>query len=229
MNKLLIHADPGARSGFIAAWLENNLTTAGFDVAATTKLSFLKFHYLDNSDVIKKFQGIKIRIHSEFYLLNLHLLLFLRKNVHLDIPNFTKDEFSLETFSKVYVFAKECFDYDKKIDYSLYDYKINFADTYNIQKLIDLYYQINQQKPSDNHIDLAIQLNKMNQIELDTNHACNIAAMILETESNMNLLESDRLWSIVDVYQTTPIEKRYQKIKSLIVAKNYVNSRSNIS
>ena len=229
MSNLLIHADPGARSGFLAAWLENNLTTAGFDVGKTANLSFLKIHYLDNNDIIKKFQGIKIRIHSEFYLLNLHLLLFLRKNVHTQIPNFTKDEFSIETFSKVYVFAKECFDDDKKIDHSLYDYTINFADTYHIQKLIDLYCQVNQQRPSDNHIELATRLNKMNQFEIDSNHACNIAAMILETEFNMNLLESNRLWSLVEVYQTTPVEDLYQTIKSLIVAKNYSNNGLKIS
>ena len=35
MNKLLIHADPGARSGFVAAWLNDDLAHAGFDAGAT--------------------------------------------------------------------------------------------------------------------------------------------------------------------------------------------------
>ena len=76
---LLIHADPGTRSGFVAAWLQDKLDTAGFDVGATTNTSFFKIHNLDNHQTIKSFNGTKIRIKSTFKLLNLQLLLFLRK------------------------------------------------------------------------------------------------------------------------------------------------------
>ena len=224
MNKLLIHADPGARSGFVAAWLQDNLTRVGFDAGATTKTPFLKIHNLDNNKRIKSFQGTKIRIKSTFNLLNLQLLLFLRKNVHVQLPNFTKDEYSVETFSKVYIFAKECFDNEKFVDYSLYDYSIAFNDTFDMDKMINLYHQVNNQYPDKTNINLAIIHNKMNQIELGNNHACSIAAMILETESKLNLEETNRTWSVPILYNTTAIEDLYTTIKSMIVSNKYQNT-----
>ena len=221
MNKLLIHADPGARSGFVAAWLNDDLAHAGFDAGATSKTSFFKIHTLDNHERIKSFQGTKIRIKSTFTLLNLHLLLFLRKNVHVQLPDFTKDEYSLETFSKVYIFAKECFDKEKFVDYSLYDYSITFNDTFNLDKMINLYHQVNNQYPNETNIKRAILHNKINQIELDNAHACSIAAMILETESIMNLKEGNRTWSMPILYNTIPIEDLYTTVKSMIVSNNY--------
>jgi hypothetical protein len=218
---LLIHADPGARSGFVAAWLQDTLDTAGFDVGHTTNTSFFKIHNLDNHQTIKSFNGKKIRIKSTFKLLNLQLLLFLRKNVHVQLPNFTKDEFSLETFSKVYIFAKECFDNETQVDYSLYNYALTFDDTFNMDKLINLYYQYNKKYPTNKQIDFAIVNNDINQISLERNHACSIAAMILETESAMNLLEKNRCWSLPVIYQTTPVTELYQTIKSKITSNNY--------
>jgi len=218
---LLIHADPGARSGFVAAWLQDKLDTAEFDVGLTTNTSFFKIHNLDNHQTIKSFNGEKIRIKSTFKLLNLQLLLFLRKNIHVQLPNFTKDEFSLETFSKVYIFAKECFDNETQVDYSLYDYALTFDDTFNIDKMINLYYQYNKKYPTDEQISFAIVNNNVNQISLDRNHACSIAAMILEIESAMNLLEKNRYWSLPVIYQATPITELYQTIKSKITPDNY--------
>jgi hypothetical protein len=223
MNNLLIHAYPGARSGFVAAWLNDNLDQAGFDVGDTAKTSFVKIHYVNNgtNDKIKRHQGPKIKIKSSFDLLSLQLLLFLRKNVHTQLPNFTKDEYSLETCSKVYVFAKECIDDEKLVDYSLYDYLISFDDTFDIDKMVNLYYQINNRYPDETHVKLAVTHNKMNQIELDNNHACSIAAMILETEFKMHLKETDRTWSLPILYNTTAITDRYRIIKSLIIPNNY--------
>jgi len=220
---LLIHADPGARSGFVAAWLQDKLDTAGFDVGVTSNTSFFKIHNLDHHQTIKSFNGTKIRIKSTFKLLNLQLLLFLRKNVHVQLPNFTKDEFSLETFSKVYIFAKHCFTNETQVDYSLYDCAITFDDTFDMGKMIKLYYQHNNRYPDANHIDLAVQNNIINQITPDANHACSIAAMVLETELAQNLLEENRYWSLPDLYQTTPVIELYQTIKSKIVPNNYGN------
>lgn len=224
MNELLIHADPGARSGFVAAWLQDNLEQAGFDVGETVINYFTKIHDLDNQEQLTNFHGTKIRIKSTFNLLDLHLLLFLRKNVHVQVPEFTRDEFSLETFSKVYIFAKEIFASEKQLDYTLYDYVISFDDTFDLDKLIDLYYQVNNRYPTDQQIALAVRNNTINQLQLDPNHACSIASMVLETESTMNLLEENRFWSIPVLYSTTATENLYQVIKSNIVPENYQNN-----
>jgi hypothetical protein len=221
MNDLLIHADPGARAHFLAAWLQNALSDAGFDVGATTSTKFFKIHNLENVTQLTSFSGPRIRIKPTFDQLALQLVLFLRKNVHTQLPNFTKNEFSLETFSKVYIFAKAQLKDDSNLNYSLYSHTINFEDTFNLEKLIDLYYKINGVWPDQKNIDSAILNNNMNQVDLDPNHACRIAAMVLETEYSANLLEKNRYWSLPVIYQTTPINKLYQTIQAKIVPKNY--------
>lgn len=90
---LLIHADPGARSGFVAAWLTNCLTRLEFDVGQSLRSKFVKIHQLPNPESIKNHQGIKIRIKPCLSTVDLLALLFLRKNVHVQFPNFTKDEY----------------------------------------------------------------------------------------------------------------------------------------
>jgi hypothetical protein len=224
---LLIHACPGARAHFLAAWLKDDLGNAGFDVGSTVNTPFFKIHHVDNVNVdlntIKKFQGTKIRIKTTFKMLDLQLLLFLQKNLHKQLLDFTRDEFGIETFSKVYRSAVDWFAEESLLDYSLYDYVITFDDTFNIDKLVDLYYQYNKRLPTNEHLELAQQNNKINQIVLDPNHACSIAAMILETESQIKLSEKNRYWSVVDVYETTPVTQLYQTVKSLIMLDNYAS------
>jgi NAD-dependent SIR2 family protein deacetylase len=115
----------------------------------------------------------------------------------------------------------QCFDNEKFVDYSLYDCSITFNDTFNMDKMINLYHQVNNQYPNETNINRAILHNKINQIELDNAHACSIAAMILETESVMNLKEGNRTWSIPILYNTIPIEDLYTTVKSMIVSNNY--------
>ena len=73
MNPLLIHADPGARSGFVSAWLQDDLAKAEFDVGISAGTKFSKIHTLDSVDQIKNFSGTRIRIRPSFDKLNLHL------------------------------------------------------------------------------------------------------------------------------------------------------------
>jgi hypothetical protein len=218
----LIHADPGARSGFLSAWLQDDLALSGFDVGLTAKNStFFKIHHLVDTTQIKNFSGTRIRIKSTFDNLALLLLLFLRKNVYTQIPNFTKNEFSLETFSKVYIFAKECFENDSKSDYSLYDHVITFSDTFDMNKMIELYYKCQGRSPSQNHIDHALHNNNLNKIQIDINHSCNIAATVLELESRLNLKESNRLWSLPEIYNTIELSNLYNTISSKISKQYY--------
>ena len=220
-TRFLIHADPGARSGFLAAWLTDNLKDVGFDVGVTTNTNFVKIHTLNNVDKLINFPGIKIRIKSSFDKLNLQLLLFLRKNVHTQIPNFTRNEFSLETFSKVYIFAKECFERDAGLNYLHYDHVIDFCDTFNLEKLKELYFKCNGCYPAVDHISLGLKNNELNQILIEKNHACNIAAMLLTTETKMNLEEKNRLWSLPEIYNTVSTNELYDNIQSKIKATNY--------
>ena len=219
--KFLIHADPGARSSFLAAWLTDNLKDAGFDVGETTRTKFVKIHTLDDVDKLINFPGIKIRIKSDLSKLDLQLLLFLRKNVHTQIPNFTRNEFSLETFSKVYIFAKDCFEHDASLNYLHYDHVIDFCDTFNLEKLEELYVKCNGCYPAVDHISCMLKNNELNQILIEKNHACNIAAMLLTVETKMNLEEKNRLWSLPEIYNTVNTNELYDYIQSSIKATNY--------
>lgn len=222
---LLIHADPGARSGFIAAWLTNKLTALSFDTGKSLAPIFYKIHKLENTNILKNYPGTKIRIRPNLDFIDLHTLLFLRKNVHDQIPDFTKNEYCLETFTKLSRFTQEIFECDSKLDHSLYDIVFDFSKTFDEKFLIDLYKKVNNKEPTTNMINLATQTNNVNKITIDKNHACSILKLCLTREKKLGLDEKLRHWSIVDIYRQTPIEQLYDAVLKSIVPENYATVR----
>jgi hypothetical protein len=209
---LLIHADPGARSAFIAAWLNNTLSGGAFDVGLSDAATHIKVHNLTDRRMLSNHLGTSIRIQPTFARLSLHCLLFLRKNVYVQQPDFTRDEHSLETFSKIWGFIKNIFEEHSKTDPTLYNYVINFEDTFDINALCDLYAKVNGRMPAQDEIDKAIATNASSNIHLDKNHACSIAAELYKVEQQHQLLESQRHWSIVDVYKTAPTTELFDTV-----------------
>jgi hypothetical protein len=230
-QKLLIHADPGARSGFVAAWLTNCLTRLAFDSGYNLNPPYLKIHKVNNAtdfknfvgtiNNIKNFIGTKIRIRPGLETIDLHSLLFLQKNVYQQMPDFTRDEYSLETFTKLTRFSQEIFEWDHQLDYSLYDTVINFADTFDNDFMIALYKNIIGTDPTSGMIDMLIKTNELNRIPIDKNHACSILKLCFTQEQKLGLKEEHRFWSIVDVYKTTPIDQLYDTVLKSIVPTNY--------
>jgi len=218
---LLIHADPGARSGFIAAWLTHRLTTLAFDSGASFRPQFIKIHKLQNVNILKKFSGTKIRVRPSIESIDLHSLLFLRKNVYEQIPEFTRNEYSLETFTKLTHFSQEIFEWDSELDYSLYDIVLDFADTFDNKYMIDLYKQVNNIDPTEQMIDTLIATNDLNNISINKNHACSILKLCLAKEKELGVKEQHRFWSIVDVYNSTPSDQLYNTVSESIVPGNY--------
>ncbi len=218
---LLIHADPGARSGFLAAWLTDKLTMLSFDTGLELKPNFKKIHYLNHPTEIESFNGIKIRIKPKLESIDLHSLLFLRKNVYTQIPEFTRDEYSLATFTKLTVFSKEIFEWDSKLDYSLYDHVLDFKNTFDSAFMKQLYTTITGHVASESSIKILEDTNKINQIQIDKNHACSILKLILTMEHQLELKEEHRFWSIVDIYNTIKIEDLYDTVRTSITPKNY--------
>lgn len=218
---LLIHADPGARSGFLAAWLTDRLTRVSFDSGVELNPQFVKIHHLVNPANIKLFDGIKIRIKPNLEYIDLLTLLFLRKNVYTQFPEFTKDEYSLETFTKLTDFSNEIFQWDSELDYSLYDYVINFGDTFNNEYMKEFYTTITGKISTNKSIGILEQTNKINQISINKNHACSIVKLILVLEQKLNLKEEHRFWSIVDIYNNTPVDQLYETVYNSIKPENY--------
>jgi len=220
-HNLLIHADPGARSGFVAAWLTNRLSKLAFDSGASLRPPYLKIHKLENVNDIKNFVGTKIRVRPNIDSIDLHSLLFLRKNVYLQIPDFTRDEFSLETFTKLTHFSQEIFEWDQELDYNLYDIVMDFADTFDNDFMVALYKKVVGTNPTSDMIDMLVKTNELNCIPVDQNHACSILKLCLAQEQKLGLKEEHRFWSIVDVYNTTAIDQLYATVLKSIVPSNY--------
>ena len=220
-HNLLIHADPGARSGFVAAWLTNRLSKLAFDSGASLRPPYLKIHKLENVNDIKNFVGTKIRVRPNIDSIDLHSLLFLRKNVYLQIPDFTRDEFSLETFTKLTHFSQEIFEWDQELDYNLYDIVMDFADTFDNDFMVALYKKVVGTNPTSDMIDMLVKTNELNCIPVDQNHACSILKLCLAQEQKLGLKEEHRFWSIVDVYNTTAIDQLYDTVLKSIVPSNY--------
>lgn len=220
-HNLLIHADPGARSGFVAAWLTNRLSKPAFDIGATLYPPYHKIHNLNNINEVKDFRGVKIRIRPKIETIDLHSLLFLRKNVYILFPDFTRDEYSLETFTKLTHFAQEIFKRDQELDYSLYDIVIDFADTFDTDYMISLYKKVCGIDPTNDMINMLIKTNEINDVSIDQNHACSILKLCFAQEQQLGLKEENRFWSIVDIYNSTPVEKLYDTVYESITPKNY--------
>jgi len=218
---LLIHADPGARSGFVAAWLTNRLSKLAFDSGVSLRPQYLKIHKLNNVNDIKNFIGTKIRVRPSIESIDLHSLLFLRKNVYTQILDFTRNEYSLETFTKLTHFSQEIFEWDQELDYNLYNIVIDFADTFDNNFMVALYKKVVDTDPTSSMIDMLIKTNELNYISIDQNHACSILKLCLTQEQKLGLKEEHRFWSIVDVYNTTAIDQLYDTVLKSIVPSNY--------
>lgn len=218
---LLIHADPGARSGFLAAWLTDKMVRVSFDSGLELQPQFVKIHHLDNPNNIKSFNGIKIRIKPNLEYIDLLSLLFLRKNVYAQLPEFTKNEYSLETFTKITEFSNEIFQWDSALDYSLYDYVIDFSDMFDNEYMKKFYTTITGKMSTNESINILEQTNKINQISINKNHACSIVKLILLLEQKLNLREEHRFWSVVDIYNSTPVDQLYETVYNSIRPENY--------
>jgi len=218
---LLIHADPGARSGAVGAWILNTLSGNSFDVGLQDGVNFHKIHHLNDSNELTIFDGIKIRIQPTYTMIDLHSLLFLRKNVYNQIPTFTKNEYSLETFTKLWEFAKEIFNQNDSLNNEFYNHIITFDDTFNITAMLNLYRNIHHEDPTSEQINALVKTNKLSTIHINKNHSSSILKLCLNMERDLSLKESERFWSIVDVYNTTPESELYDTVLEKIKPKNY--------
>ena len=218
---LLVHADPGARSGLVAAWLTDTLSGKSFDVGQGDLPSFYKLHQTADMTKIINFLGIKIRIRPTHKKIDLHCLLFLRKNVHVLSLDFTRDEYCLETFTTLWSFAVKNFEYDSALDLTMYNYVISFESTFVTEYMVNLYKQINNREPTPNQINALVATNELNNISIPKNHSTAILKLCMDKEKQLLLKEEHRFWSIVDVYNTTPIDKLYDTVLEKTRPENY--------
>jgi hypothetical protein len=230
MKSLLIHADQGARSGFVAAWLTDKLYKPAWDCGAELVPKFRKIHTLGDVDSftycvgttnsIINFSGTKIRIQPNIDTIDLHLFLFLKKaGKNLKYGN--NDEYSLDTYNRLNAYSKEIFNQDNAIDYSLYDIVLNFADTFDYDYMINLYKKVVGTNPTQEMINVLIETNNINNVTIDKNHACSMVKLCLSQEQKLGLKEEDRSWSIDNIYNITPVNQLYDTVLQSIVPDNY--------
>jgi len=87
--------------------------------------------------------------------------------------------------------------------------------------MISLYKKVVGVNPTQSMIDMLIKTNELNIIPIDKNHACSIVKLCFMQEQHLVLKEEHRFWSIVDVYNTTPVDRLYDTVLQLIVPENY--------
>ena len=98
---------------------------------------------------------------------------------------------------------------------------LDFVDTFNNDFMIALYKKVCDKDPTSDMIDMLIKTNNLNWIPIDQNHACSILKLCFTQEDKLGLKEEHRFWSIVDIYNSTPIDQLYDTVLRSIATKNY--------
>ena len=200
--KLLIHGHPGSRLGFVAAVLQDKLSNNLFDVGRAQPVNYVKLHTFDQR-IVSAFAGVKICINTTFNLLDRHFFLFFQKNVLGSMDPIIKKVFQnlhitdRQILDKMFYALNHNWLPDVNItQHKLYDYHINFEQTFDIEYMCDLYFQINQTLPSSKLIEAMQTTNQVNSPTIDQNHSCRVAAEILRFEHTNDLTEQDRSWNL---------------------------------
>jgi hypothetical protein len=191
----------------VAAVLQDKLVDRLFDVGRTiyAEIDFVKLHTFDQN-IVSTFSGTKICINTTFDLLHLHFFLFYQKNVLESIDPVIKKVFQdlhitdRRVLDKLfYTFNSNWISDANVTQHKLYDYHINFEQTFDIEFMCDLYFQINQTLPSSRLIEAMQTTNQINSPMVDLNHSCRVAAEIVKFEHTNNLTEQDRSWNLNQV------------------------------
>ena len=219
--KLLIHADSAARSGFVASWLTGKMTAVFQDAGQGLRPDFVKVHFLE--DVLKFFDGVRIRVRPTKDSIDLLSFLFLEKVVFKLSPE--KRKYSeYELFEIVNGFAQEIFNEDRILSYRHYDHVINFADTFDTNKMIALYQMITNTQPNEFEIKNLKLNSAVNTFSIDKNHPCSLLKLMLTREELLGLSEKNRLWSINDIFNL-PHSQRYDAVIQTTNPKNYLEEQ----
>jgi hypothetical protein len=201
---LLVHGHPGSRLGFVAAVLQDKLLDKMFDVGVTGLVKFTKLHKFDQT-IVSAFLDTKICIDTTLDLLDRHFFLFFQKNV-LTMHKSFKDLHITDRriLDKMYYSLNSDWLPDASItQHELYDYHINFEQTFDIEYMCNLYFQVNQHLPSSGLIEAMQTTNLVNSPVIDQNHSCRVAAEILKFEHTNNFTEQDRSWQLNSICKFT--------------------------
>jgi hypothetical protein len=229
--KLLIQGAPGVRIGFVNALLRDKLTNSCFDVGAEINPGLYmideKLHDY-NQDYIMNFSGKSIGIKMSLNLLERHLYLFQAKNIKIIAPELVSLHYTHRLLiDKLYYSAKTWYNQQCSNDYSIFDHVITFEDTFNIDKMFELYFVFNKKTINQSLKHAAITTNQCNLVTIPKNHSCRIAAAIFNFELENNLAEHQRLWSFNSVGKFTDEgicldpENLYQNISQHLTLEYY--------
>ena len=198
---LLVHGHPGSRLGFVAAVLTDKLLDNLFDVGDLVQQDFRKLHKF-NPPVLSSFSNTKICIHTTFAMLERHFFLFFQKNV-LKIE---KEKFqnlhvtSREIIEKMYYAFNSDWSPDAAVTVAdCYNYHIDFEQTFDIEFMCDLYFQVNKKSPSSSLVKAMQTTNQVNSQPIELNHGCRIAAEIIKFEHLNHFTEHDRSWQLNEI------------------------------
>jgi len=202
---LLVHGHPGSRLGFVVAVLSDKLLDNLFDVGDLVRQDFCKLHRF-NPQILSSFSDTKICIHTTFAMLDRHFFLFFQKNVLKIEPEKFQNRHMTdrEIIDKMYYAFNSDWSPDAAVTVdNCYDYHIDFEQTFSIESMCDLYFQVNKKSPSSSLIDAIQTTNQINSQPMALNHGCRIAAEIIKFEHQNNFTERDRSWQLNEICSFT--------------------------
>jgi hypothetical protein len=135
-------------------------------------------------------------------MLDRHFFLFFQKNILKIEKEKFKDRHvtDREVVEKMYYAFNSDWAPDSAITVTnCYDYNINFEQTFNIEFMSDLYYQVNKKSPSSRLVEAMHTTNQTNTQPIELNHGCRVAAEIIKFEHQNNFTEHDRSWQLNQV------------------------------
>lgn len=184
MANLLVLAEPGARCGFIGNWLFGSLKQAHYDVGESLgTYNFTKKHYDGDgeflfTDVDRHYYAVAIV--SDIDSLDLLLKLFYDKCIYGDAA-IDMNEVLVILLST----AERYMENAKNLDTSQFDDVITFSDTFNQERLNEIYYKFNDRLPTAQEIKIAEETNKINTFELDEDHPCTVIKDLIKFDMQM--------------------------------------------
>lgn len=161
---LYVLGESGSCTGFVGNWMIGNLTTAHYDVGKNLNGRFAKGHpsYNHTWPDLSEY-SYKVAIITDTLKLDTLLYLFADKNTGMDM-------FNVSTIIKLRSIGTEYLSAAEKVNTEDFDDSILFSDTFNRNKMIELYCNYNNRMPSDIELLALDKTNELNDILLDKDH-----------------------------------------------------------
>ena len=209
---------PGARGSFLHAFLKNKIDSPEFEFIEDIPA---EYKHTINPKAISKFEH-RIFVSLDLQMLDVWLYLFWQKNILVDYEGY-EDVFKQETFDKLYISAKNLYNYCIENDLSCFNYVVPFSKIFDWKYLSNLYYTINHKLPTNKKIIV-----DTNKLSTKTNTACKVIKEIIRLEKLLEVDNDIFTMDMFELYKECLQNKDVKVLEKNIVKSNYIKRKYNI-